>query len=53
MGFGIGAASLVENVRFCNGRDLKTYLDRPLECGEDMEVLNPCMKPTLHEVYFI
>ena len=39
-GFGIGAASLVENVRFCNGRDLKTYLDRPLECGEDMEVLS-------------
>lgn len=26
-GFGIGAASLVENVRFCNGRDLKRYLE--------------------------
>lgn len=26
-GFGIGAASLVENVRFANGRDLKRYLE--------------------------
>ncbi|MBD5474202.1 MAG: oxygen-independent coproporphyrinogen III oxidase [Lachnospiraceae bacterium] len=26
-GFGIGAASLVENVRFTNGRDLKRYLE--------------------------
>lgn len=26
-GFGIGAASLVENVRFSNGRDLKRYLE--------------------------
>ena len=28
-GFGIGAASMVENVRFSNGRDLASYL----ECG--------------------
>lgn len=27
VGFGIGAASLVDNVRFQNGRDLKAYLD--------------------------
>lgn len=27
VGFGIGAASLIENVRFCNGRDLKRYLE--------------------------
>ncbi|MCM1128049.1 MAG: radical SAM family heme chaperone HemW [Lachnospiraceae bacterium] len=27
-GFGIGAASLVENVRFANGKDLKSYLER-------------------------
>lgn len=27
VGFGIGAASLVENVRFLNGRDLKRYLE--------------------------
>lgn len=26
VGFGIGAASMVENVRFSNGRDLETYL---------------------------
>lgn len=38
-GFGIGAASLVENVRFHNGRDLMAYLDNPLECREDVQVL--------------
>lgn len=27
VGFGIGAASLVENVRFSNGKDLKKYLE--------------------------
>ncbi len=27
VGFGIGAASLVENVRFTNGKDLKRYLE--------------------------
>lgn len=26
-GFGLGAASLVENVRFANGKDLKSYLE--------------------------
>ena len=29
LGFGIGAASLVDNVRFQNGRDLITYLENP------------------------
>jgi len=28
LGFGIGAASLMENVRFSNGRDLKEYLEK-------------------------
>lgn len=30
LGFGIGAASLVENVRFQNGSDLRAYLENPL-----------------------
>lgn len=30
LGFGIGAASLVENVRFQNGNDLHAYLEEPL-----------------------
>lgn len=31
LGFGIGAASLVENIRFQNGSDLQAYLENPLE----------------------
>lgn len=38
-GFGIGAASLVENVRFRNGADLLAYLAAPLGCREDEQVL--------------
>lgn len=40
VGFGIGAASLVNNVRFRNGEDLRRYLERPLECREDVQVLS-------------
>lgn len=39
VGFGIGAASLLENVRFRNGTDLKAYLEKPLECREEVQVL--------------
>ncbi len=39
VGFGIGAASLVENVRFHNGADLKAYLAEPLGCTEDIQRL--------------
>lgn len=38
-GFGIGAASLVENVRFRNSADLQAYLKNPLGCREDVQVL--------------
>ncbi len=38
-GFGIGAASLVENVRFHNGTDLKAYLAEPLGCREEIQRL--------------
>lgn len=40
VGFGIGAASLVNNVRFSNGRDLREYLAHPLDCREDIQVLS-------------
>lgn len=39
VGFGIGAASLFENMRFRNGADLRTYLEKPMECREEVQVL--------------
>lgn len=39
LGFGIGAASMKNNVRYKNGEDLGNYLKRPLECREDFQVL--------------
>ena len=40
MGLGISAASLVENVRFRNGRELAPYLKDPLGCHEEVHALN-------------
>lgn len=40
LGFGIGAASLFENVRFCNGSHLESYLEDPLGCREKFQVLS-------------
>lgn len=39
LGFGIGAASLVENVRFQNGRELQRYLADPLGQREQVQQL--------------
>lgn len=39
-GFGIGAASLVENVRFKNSPSLERYLENPLGRREDIQVLS-------------
>lgn len=39
LGFGIGAASLIGNVRFQNGRDLNTYLAHPFACREEEQSL--------------
>lgn len=39
-GFGIGAASLVNNVRFRNGEDLRRYLEEPLGCREEVQALS-------------
>lgn len=39
-GFGIGAASLIDNVRFKNGEDLRAYLENPAGCQCDRQVLS-------------
>lgn len=40
VGFGIGAASLVDNTRFCNGEDIREYISSPLNCRTSMEKLS-------------
>ena len=40
VGFGIGAASLVENVRFRNGDSLDCYIQNPCEAVTDVEFLS-------------
>ena len=40
VGFGIGAASLVENVRFRNDNSLDRYIQRPCESVTDVEALS-------------
>lgn len=40
VGFGVGAASLVENVRFRNGAGMKEYLKNPLGCREEVQALS-------------
>ena len=39
-GFGIGAASLIDNVRFRNGDDLNAYLKQPLNCRQAPQILS-------------
>ena len=39
LGFGIGAASLIGNVRFQNGRDLNAKKAHPLSCREEQQSL--------------
>ncbi len=39
LGFGVGAASLMENVRFQNGKDLQAYLEAPLRQREQEQRL--------------
>ncbi len=40
LGFGIGAASLYDNVRFRNGDCLQDYLSAPMGCREDLQKLS-------------
>lgn len=40
LGLGLGASSLVDNVRFKNGEDLEHYLREPLGCREEEQKLS-------------
>lgn len=40
LGLGIGAASLIDNVRFKNGSDLRAYLQEPAGCREEVQSLS-------------
>ncbi len=51
VGFGIGAASLVEDVRFCNERDLDAYIRDPLACRTQAEQLD--LKDQMAETMFL
>ena len=51
VGFGIGAASLVENQRFCNGSSLQKYLQQPLLCRNETQVLSE--KEQMEEFMFL
>jgi len=50
-GFGIGAASLVENVRFRNCADLGRYLEKPSACREEVQLL--CRREQMEEFMFL
>lgn len=39
-GFGIGAASMINNVRFRNGENLQAYLENPSGCRGDRQILS-------------
>ena len=51
LGFGIGAASLVDNGRFQNRRELAAYLEHPLECREEEQTLT--MEEQMEETMFL
>lgn len=40
LGLGLGAASLIKNRRFHNGSDLEKYMEHPLDCREDIQILS-------------
>lgn len=39
-GFGIGAASLINNIRYKNSEDIGEYLDDPLGCRQEEQILS-------------
>lgn len=51
LGLGIGAASLIENVRFRNGSDLCRYMEQPLGRREEIQVLS--MQEQMEEYMFL
>lgn len=51
VGFGIGAASMVNNVRFQNGDSLEDYLSDPLACRGNVQHLS--VQERMEEVMFL
>lgn len=51
VGFGISAASLVDNVRFQNTSDLEAYIGNPLDCREEYVPLSE--KDAMEEFMFL
>lgn len=51
LGFGIGAASLYDNIRFQNSDLLPKYLDNPLNCREAVEHLS--LREQMDETMFL
>lgn len=51
VGFGIGAASLVENVRFKNGDNISEYMKNPCNCREAEEIL--AVREQMEETLFL
>ena len=51
VGFGIGAASLLDNVRFRNGRELQEYVKNPMGCREECHVLT--LEEQMEEFMFL
>ena len=51
LGLGIGAASMVDNVRFQNKTDLDAYLEHPLECRSEEQRLS--RKEQMEEFMFL
>ncbi len=51
LGFGIGAASLYDNVRFKNGDVLQDYLRAPGECREEIQELD--LREQMDETMFL
>lgn len=50
-GFGIGAASLINNMRFNNGDNLQAYLENPSDCREDRQILS--LREQMEEFMFL
>lgn len=51
LGFGIGAASLLENRRFSNESELEKYIEEPLKCRE--EAVSLTAKEQMEEFMFL
>ena len=51
LGLGIGAASLIDHVRFQNGRNLTAYLENSLDCREEEQSLS--IQEEMEETMFL